>query len=672
MKYVGLLLLLLTFSGCQNEPQVPKDEEELVLSCDTLPLKAIGAILPMASFSLPYSTYEGNLDSFSKHCKNDDEYPISLISSNRQTHQIIVSFDAVYPVSNFLIHLDEIVELSIYVTLDDEKFTPLKNTTNKQESIDLDIYAKGLKIAFSAQNEMILSHLTFYLGDGYWISQETPWNDVFLRYSNWTGADGIFSFNLTGEDVIGSSSMRTAFVFSDTFIGNVAPETFIRSSFTLINNTIGYYDPNKVFEEAFSFEVSEGPISTFLPDTYLYQRPEQLFSNEGMNPSLSIEGKVQLETTSYWVTDNYLEPLFMTFKSPKFVEKLMIWNAIEPHIQVNSMRLSAKLNGEEVFGETYTLQSLPVDGSLSDSLEINVLLDELVLTVLSSASETHASLSKIRIYGEEQFLFPEVNGNFEMRELADSDQHSRLWLQDGVVIDDHIYLFPLLIKNDGSFFKVDQVGLIKTPIDPVSLELKIEDTTYFHTPLQVRTEDFGQIFYGAGVLDQSQVDGYIYIYGYKDLSGRHLVVARVLKENFEDMNAWSFYNGESFVKDIRESAPLITGVSAELSVSYVPNTSFGKDYVLTSMKYTTSGTISISTSDTPYGPFDSWTDIFEVPEPNILPGSFTYNAKMHPHLSTPSEILISYNVNAINFVSHRDARYYYPRMIILRKIEEES
>ena len=661
---------MLILSACQSNPEVP-NEEESVLTCDSLPLKAVGAILPMASFSLPYSTYEGNVEAFSKHCKDEDQYPIKLISSNRQTHQIVVSFDAVYHVSNLKIDMDKMLDISIYTTLDNEKFTPLLNTTNV-DSIPLNTYARGFKIAFPAGDEIILNHLSFYLGDGYWINQDTPWNDVFLRYSNWTGADGIFSFNIRGEDMIGASSMRTAFVFSDTFIGEVAPETFIRSRFSLINNTIGYYDPDKVFEDAFTFDVNEGPMSTYLPDAYLYQRPEQLFSNEGLNPSLSVNGKIQLETTSYWVTDDYQVPLVMSFEAPKLVENLMIWNAIENDKQVNSIRLTATLNGEEVFGASYELQSLPIDGSLSDNININVLLDELVLTVLSSANETHASLSKLRLFGDGQFLFPEINGNFEMRALADSDQHSRLWLQDGVVIDNHLYLFPLLIKDDGSFFKVDQVGLIKTPIDTISLELKTEESTYFHTPLQVRTDDFGQIFYGAGVMDQSDVDGYIYIYGYKDLSGRHLVVARVLKENFEDMNAWTFYDGESFVKDIRESAPLITGVSAELSVSYVPNTSFGKDYVLTSMKYTTSGTISISTSDTPYGPFDTWTDIFEVPEPKILPGSFTYNAKMHPHLSTSSEILISYNVNALNFASHGDARYYYPRMIILRKIEEKS
>ena len=45
-----------------------------------------------------------------------------------------------------------------------------------------------------------------------------------------------------------------------------------------------------------------------------------------------------------------------------------------------------------------------------------------------------------------------------------------------------------------------------------------------------------------------------------------------------------------------------------------------------------------------------------------------YNAKAHPHLSRPGELLISYNVNTFDFWGDffRDADIYRPRFIRLK------
>lgn len=44
------------------------------------------------------------------------------------------------------------------------------------------------------------------------------------------------------------------------------------------------------------------------------------------------------------------------------------------------------------------------------------------------------------------------------------------------------------------------------------------------------------------------VDGeYIYIYGYRDAdSARELLVARVEKQNFENIETWEFFDGREF------------------------------------------------------------------------------------------------------------------------------
>ncbi len=78
--------------------------------------------------------------------------------------------------------------------------------------------------------------------------------------------------------------------------------------------------------------------------------------------------------------------------------------------------------------------------------------------------------------------------------------------------------------------------------------------------------------------------------------------------------------------------------------------------------------MSYALSDTPFGPFDAWVDIYQALEPQFL-DAFTYNAKIHYHLSSEDTIYISYNVNSIGFAAFVDANIYYPRFIRLDRIK---
>ena len=98
---------------------------------------------------------------------------------------------------------------------------------------------------------------------------------------------------------------------------------------------------------------------------------------------------------------------------------------------------------------------------------------------------------------------------------------------------------------------------------------------------------------------------------------------------------------------------------------------FEKQYVLVSMKNTTSGTVSYALADTPYGPFDEWVDIYQSLEPQFL-DAFTYNAKIHNHLSSEETLYISYNVNSFSFAAFIDSRIYYPRMLRLDRITKKD
>ena len=68
----------------------------------------------------------------------------------------------------------------------------------------------------------------------------------------------------------------------------------------------------------------------------------------------------------------------------------------------------------------------------------------------------------------------------------------------------------------------------------------------------------------------------------------------------------------------------------------------------------------------PVGPFSDIIEIYTTPE--WKEGLWTYNAKAHPNLSKPGELLISYNTITADFWNdiQKDAHIYRPRFIKLK------
>jgi hypothetical protein len=67
---------------------------------------------------------------------------------------------------------------------------------------------------------------------------EAPeWTLLFNRSEGWTGADGVYSIPMSGDERPGSgANSRTLIFFSDTFVGTVRPNGS-RTGTTLVNNT---------------------------------------------------------------------------------------------------------------------------------------------------------------------------------------------------------------------------------------------------------------------------------------------------------------------------------------------------------------------------------------------------------------------------------------------------
>ena len=59
--------------------------------------------------------------------------------------------------------------------------------------------------------------------------------------------------------------------------------------------------------------------------------------------------------------------------------------------------------------------------------------------------------------------------------------------------------------------------------------------------------------------------------------------------------------------------------------------------------------VGLRLSHHPEGPFGPIIKLWECKEPDIAKNFIVYNAKAHPNLSKPNELLISYNVNSFDF-----------------------
>ncbi len=240
------------------------------------------------------------------------------------------------------------------------------------------------------------------------------------------------------------------------------------------------------------------------------------------------------------------------------------------------------------------------------------------------------------------------------------------WLGDGFVntaLNNDIYVFAYRMRNldpkDDWSFQKQGTSLI---VIPSGSQPPFNNHKQVETPL-----DFAEGGFGAGVFVNTKEsgspkpDGYIYVYGVKD-SIKNLVVARVLPEDFENFKLWTFWDGKSWNSDMNSVAVLASNVSNELSVSMLPD---GR-CVLVYQHGSMSPIIALRVAATPNSTFGEKKDVWHTQE--TTGNIFSYNAKAHPSLSAPGELLISYNVNAFDFKNEivKDPNLYRPRFLKLK------
>lgn len=234
------------------------------------------------------------------------------------------------------------------------------------------------------------------------------------------------------------------------------------------------------------------------------------------------------------------------------------------------------------------------------------------------------------------------------------------WLGDGYfnhALDSTIYIFAYRIKNiPGGIYPFDDVGLSLIALPrgskPPYPEQRQLDVPFFFKDSQGK----GKVVFGIAVLANTagagapKPDGFIYIYGVRG-PRKELLVARVKDTEFENFAAWRFWNGSDWDTDVHKSAALTDRISNEMSVSFMEDGRVIAVYQLD----TNSPDIVIQAGRSPSGPFQPAKKVWSTPEIYEDIDFYTYNAKGHPHLSKPGEILISYNVNSFDFLD--DIKY---------------
>ena len=250
---------------------------------------------------------------------------------------------------------------------------------------------------------------------------------------------------------------------------------------------------------------------------------------------------------------------------------------------------------------------------------------------------------------------------------ASTEKGDYYWLGDGFLnpeLDNTIYIFAYRMRNldtsEAWSFKEMGTNLIALPAGsrpPFANQRQIE------TPLRFEDGGFGAgIFVNTKESGAPHPDGYVYVYGVRG-EEKNLLVARVLPKEFETFRAWRFWDGEAWNADMQQVKTMAPNVSNELSVSALPDGRYALVFTLSGIN----PTIGLRLGQTPYGPFGAVIKVYEAQEMQQK-NYITYNAKAHPNVSAPGELLISYNVNAFDFMNELEANptLYRPRFIKLK------
>ncbi len=245
------------------------------------------------------------------------------------------------------------------------------------------------------------------------------------------------------------------------------------------------------------------------------------------------------------------------------------------------------------------------------------------------------------------------------------------WLGDGFVnqeLGNAIYLFGYRVHNMSSdAFGFKEVGntIIKIPADskpPYAGQKQMDTPFYLDNGREIGSFGAG-IYVNTAKAGAPAPDGYVYIYGVDGMAKR-LLVARVKPADFEKFGQWTFWDGEAWATDMHRAKPLTDAVSNELSVTPLPDGRYALIFQVGGM----TPTVGMRIGASPAGPFGPIIKVWDCSQDLEEKTFVVYNAKAHPSLSAPGELLISYNINSTEFIKdlNKHPHLYRPRFIKIK------
>ncbi|MHA6279326.1 hypothetical protein ACXYMT_04020 [Salinimicrobium sp. CAU 1759] len=260
----------------------------------------------------------------------------------------------------------------------------------------------------------------------------------------------------------------------------------------------------------------------------------------------------------------------------------------------------------------------------------------------------------------EFFLSEDASGKKITMFTPDTEGDEYYWLGDGFVnpSNDNLYIFAYQIRDthDGSPFPFKEVGNDLLVFENKN-QLPLEPTRKLDIPHSRKELSGPPISYGVGIYTEGDQ---IYIYGVRG-PNKELVVARTSAATIEDFSTWEFKAPDTWTKDHNLMEVLAEQVSNELSVSKLEN----GQYALIYQGGGINPNIYMQLADSPVGPFGEKQEIWNTSQEVNDPDLFTYNAKAHPAISKPGELLVSYNVNSFKFfdIIENKPNLYRPRFV---------
>lgn len=186
-----------------------------------------------------------------------------------------------------------------------------------------------------------------------------------------------------------------------------------------------------------------------------------------------------------------------------------------------------------------------------------------------------------------------------------------------------------------------------------ALEHQSTDVVVFSLPGVQQNRAIQQKFTGALSFDASIFkanDGYTYMYATQSfgICASYLYVARAA--NHDITGDWEFYTKTGWTK----TAPAVADLQAILTSNATQPNVFEKNgkFYLVSQASCYGQDINIWEGPSPAGPFTNQRTIYRVPDKYNGTEILTYNAVVHHALSRHGELVISYNINPLDFWSN--------------------